>query len=129
MFGNVEFVQDDEAEDGKATPVPVPMAQIIADLMAAEGNRLLKTGGKLFAHIEAASQVDWLLDPSALFGWIQTQLGIVNWRGGTGYVTKAEFAAELLRTAPEIAAVEALPHWPPMPGHLYTCPKLSPGDG
>ena len=127
-FGNVEFVQDDSAEDGELKPLPLPMARILADLTALAGRDLHRTGGKLFAHAQGAEQVDWLLDSSALFGWIQSQLGIISWRGGVGYVTKNEFTAELLRVRAEVAGVETMPHWPPIPGHYYTCPAPTPGD-
>ncbi len=125
-FGNVVFVPG-EGDTEKAEPVPMQL--IVVNLIERVGKDLHKTASKLFAHVQGETKIDWLLSTASLFGWIQSKLGTINWNRGNNLVTKDEFAAELLRCVSPVAAVEKLPHFPPIDGHYYLCPPPTPGDG
>jgi len=114
-------------EDGKPTVTPLPMADILANILAHTGGWPKQVGGSLFVH--AGEKVNWLSDPAALFGWLQSQSGVVDWRKSIGCVTKGETFAELQRTAEEFKAIEYLPHVPEIPEHYYACPIPRPGTG
>ena len=125
-FGNVVFVPG-EGDTEKAEPVPMQL--IVVNLLERVGKDLHKTASKLFAHVQGETKIDWLPNTASLFGWIQSKLGTINWNRGNNLVTKDEFAAELLRCVSPVAAVEKLPHFPPIDGHYYLCPPPTPGDG
>jgi len=117
-----------EGEEEKTVITPRPMTEIIDLVSDRTGGQLRRIGKALFAHV-AGGDLHWLDSSSALFGFFQTWCGIVAWRRGPGFVTKEEFYCELQRQAPAFAAVEPLPHWPPIPTSYYTCPIPEPGDG
>jgi hypothetical protein len=123
-----------EGDDGKAKWVatPVSMSACIERVQFATGNALMRVDGGLFVHDKVgkpgAVEVDWLLKPAAMFGFLASRAS-VDWRGGQGFVGREEFHAELNRTAPKFDAVEVLPHEPRLPGHYYACNDIGPGDG
>jgi phage/plasmid primase-like uncharacterized protein len=114
--------------NGKADAVPRPMSDIIALVLQQTAGELRRVEKNLFAHA-AGQPVSWLNSAAALLGYLQSRCGIVNWRKGTGFVTKEEFHCELQRQAPAFTAIETMPHWPPVLGHYYACGFPTPGDG
>jgi hypothetical protein len=102
--------------------VPLPVADIIADLNTRTGNWPRRVGGMLFVH--DGQRVDNFSKVPALFGWIGNRTGRVDWHREVGCVSKEEAFAEILRTAPSYKAIETLPHFPALPGHYYATPTL-----
>lgn len=119
--------EEREGPEGKPVYDPLPMSSIITRIRQRCDDWPRRCGPALFVH--DTNGLDWLDSPPALFGWLQSRTGIVEWRRGSGYVTKEELHAELRRTATEYAAVETFPHEPPIAEHYYTCPIPAPGDG
>ena len=108
--------------------VPIPMSDIITAVKQGCEDWPRRVENALFTH-EPEEGVCWLDAPASLFGWLSRHHGIIEWRRNIGCVTKEEFFAELVRTAPRYDAIEELPHEPPVQGHYYACPKIEPGDG
>lgn len=130
---NYRFVPKKAAGDAKAKLVAVPctMGEIIGTIKQIVGDWPRRVDTAVFVHDMIGKPdepaVDWLGDPSAFFGFLQSR-GRVDWRTGNAYVTKAETFAEFRRAARAHLAVEVLPHEPLLPGHYY-CSSIDPGDG
>jgi hypothetical protein len=120
--------ETDEDGEEKTVAVPRPMSELVTLIHQHTAGELRRIERAIFAHA-AGKPIDWLDSTSGLFGYIQTRAGIVEWKGGPGFATKEETYCELQRQTPSYAAVETLPHWPPIRGHYYTVPIPSPGDG
>lgn len=119
--------EEREGPEGKPVYDPLPMSSIITRIRQRCDDWPRRCGSALFVH--DTNGLDWLDSPPALFGWLQSRTGIVEWKRGSGYVTKEELHSELRRTATEYAAVESFPHEPPMAGHYYACQAPEPGAG
>jgi hypothetical protein len=122
----VEYHED---EDGKEKPkiVALDMSEIIKRIFVATDGWPKRVGNSLFIH--EPQGIHWIESAPALFGWLSSRLGAIEWRRSVGCATKEELFHELCRTAESFEAIESLPHFPPMPGHYYACPKYEPGDG
>jgi len=123
----IETETDDDGKE-KTVTTPRPMAEVVNLVFECTAGDLRRIEKALFAH-SSGMPIDWIDSTFSLFGYLQTRVGIVEWRHGAGFVTKEETFCELQRQAPSFVAVEPLPHWPPIKGHFYTCPIPSPGDG
>jgi hypothetical protein len=64
----------------------------------------LDSSNRLFAYIHASAQVDW--------------------KGGSGLVTKDQFYEYLRISAEKYDAIENCPHWPPLHGIYYMHPPV-----
>jgi hypothetical protein len=117
----------EEGDKGEDVVVPLSMASVIERINANTGGWPRRVGANLFIHDDEG--VNWLTSPPALFGWLSARCGVIEWRRSIGCVTKEEVYQELCRTAKCYAAVEYLPHFPPLPGHYYACKEYPPGDG
>ncbi len=125
--------------EGKAVSVEGFAAPLIHENLLRQTTRWpMRVGGALFAATrDDANQTWkplWLTKPVNLFSWLQSQYptnrrNAVTWSEGTGCLTKGEFHAYLQQNAAECQEVEAFPHYPPIPGHLYLCNPVQPGDG
>ncbi|MDX1945219.1 MAG: hypothetical protein SFU86_07420 [Pirellulaceae bacterium] len=73
--------------------------------------------------------VSWLEKSAALFGWLQSRVGKIDWHKVIGCVGREEVFAELRRTSQRYQAVEEMPHEPPIAGHYYACQAIESGDG
>jgi hypothetical protein len=73
--------------------------------------------------------VHWLGTPAALFGWLQSHCGIIDWRRIPRCVSKEELFSELKRIAEKFIAIETLPHIPAADGIYYATDEIPPGDG
>ncbi len=116
-----------EQPNGKATSVPLPMVDIIRNVTDATNGWPCRVGSALFAYSQ--ERVDWISSAAALFGWLGSQTGVVDWKRGEGYTTKDELFAELRRVAKAYDAVELLPHVPPLATHFYAHPSVRHCDG
>lgn len=114
-------------DDGKERKEPLPMESIrfYANALTDDWPRL--TAATLFVHEK--QQIQFLERTPALFGYLHSKIGRVNWAGGTGYVTKEEYFHESKRGALRYDAVEGFPHVPPLKNHYYCCSEFPPGDG
>jgi hypothetical protein len=124
LFGNFT---DKTVKDAKGKEKTVSdgktLAQVHKQLQEFVGDRLKRVGALLFG-VEGYEQ-RWLPRVEDLFAWVGGKLPEpVQWQQGTGMPTKAEFAAYLRQAAEEVKAVETLPHWPVLDGHLYLHPPL-----
>lgn len=97
---------------------PFEMNEIIDRVKTATNNWPRRVGQELFIE-DGKGGVIWLQTPAALFGYLQSAIGVVRWYRGTGCATKEEFAFELRRQATAYDAIEAYPHEPPLNGHYY----------
>ncbi len=125
---NATVETQDDGDEKKLVVIPRPMAEIIGYVFRRTDGQLRRIEKSLFAHA-AGQAIDWLDSPAALFGFLQTSCGIIQWRKGPGFVAKEELFCELRRQAPCYTAVENLPHFPPVPAHYYACPIPAAGDG
>jgi len=71
----------------------------------------------------------WLDSSTKLVAWIQRHT-TVDWVRGTNFITQDHFYEHLRMTAERYDAIEAMPHWPAIPGIYYMHrPLPSPVDG
>ncbi len=103
------------------------MFDVLMKIRETTGDWPRRVGPSLFVH--EGGQVSWLGSSSALFGYIQSKVGLVSWSKGDNMVTKDEAFCELQRTAMKFDAIELIPHHPEIPGHYYACNTPAPGDG
>jgi hypothetical protein len=121
------FYEEDGEKDGQVIIEPLAMSEVIRRIRVHTGDWPRRVGNILFVHDD--SGVHWLDNAAALFGWLQTVCGVIEWRKSVGCVSKDEVYHELCRTCKAYVSVENLPHFPPMPGHYYACKEYPPGDG
>jgi hypothetical protein len=107
--------------------IPFPMATVLETIKTATDNWPRRIGSALF--VPSSDGVSWLESTGALFGFLGSETGTVDWHSATGCPTKEEVYNEQCRIATPYQAVEVLPHWPLMPGHYYACPIPEPGNG
>lgn len=121
---------EEEQEDGshKKVTVALSMTEILDRTREQTKDWPRRIDNVLFVH-DPVHGVAWQEKPAALFGWFARTVGQVTWYSTKSTVGKNELFEELRRTAPRYAAVEALPHEPPMEGHYYACENIEPGDG
>lgn len=84
--------------------------------------------GDLLFDAGADLEPVWLPTVEALFAWLGRFVP-VRWASLDDAPTKAEFAAYLRMSVRSYEAVEALPHYPPLPRHYYAHPEPAGGDG
>jgi hypothetical protein len=118
-----EFDEDSETE----SVIPTPMCDVISQIFEQTESWPRRVGSNLFVHDDRG--IHWIDNAAALFGWLATKCGVIEWRKSVGCVTKEELFCELSRTAQSYTAVENLPHFPPRPDHYYSCKEYEPGDG
>ena len=107
---------------------PLPMREVLAGTLERTDNWPRRVGSALFIH--DARGVFWLKNPSALFGWLNTHTGVIDWHNLRGCVTKDEVFYELNRAATRYEAIETYSHEPLIDGHYYACdPPQKGGDG
>lgn len=116
----------EETGEGGEQNTPIPMRDIIITIMEQTDGWPRRVGGCLFIQDEGG--VHWLENSSALFGWLSSRSGVIEWAKSTGCVTKEELFQELCRTAESYISVEELPHFPPLPRHYYACGEFPAGD-
>lgn len=128
-FSNVESYTAKDSETGKSKTIiePLSMKKVLEKLRAATDNWPRRVGPALFID-DPEHGIGWLEKQAALFGWIRSTM-TVKWFAKTGMVTRDEFFHELARTCKAYAAVEALPHEPPVENHYYRCKTPVAGDG
>src|SRR5262249_45394507 len=119
-----------EELDGKRTVlIGKPLAAIAGDLARLTAGWPRRVG-KLLFDVTRAFKPPWLEGVEDLLAWIGSQLNWpVEWASGKDMPTKAELLAFLRQTVKEYQAVESLPHWPKLQGHLYVHPSPEGGDG
>ncbi|MFM9965082.1 MAG: hypothetical protein ACKV2Q_28100 [Planctomycetaceae bacterium] len=128
VIRNFEMVSDDDGDEQKAQPLPIDfIAKVISKLTGGWPRRV---GQSLFVPNDGRLGVSWLLDTDALFAFFGRATGHPpEFKAMAGLHTKRELFSDVIRTATEYAAVEELPHEPPMPGHYYCCDVPSSGSG
>ena len=119
------FVDFDE--EGKEVITPLSMAAAVERILERTDGWPRRIKGSLFVHDD--SGIHWLPNASALFGWLSSRCGVIEWRRSVGCVTKDEVFHELCRTVKSYVAVESIPHFPPIPDHYYACRDYEPGNG
>lgn len=119
--GIITYAGDEEVIE------PKPILSIVEEIHDHVGDWPCRVDNSLFVAEDQA--VRWLDNASSLFAWLQQQCGVVLWRQKTGCVAKQELFQHLKGTATHYAAVEALPHEPPIPGHFYLDQEAAGGDG
>lgn len=119
------FVDFDE--EGKEAITPLSMAAVVERILERTDGWPRRIKGSLFVHDD--SGIHWLPNASALFGWLSSRCGVIEWRRSVGCVTKDEVFHELCRTVKSYVAVESIPHFPPIPDHYYACRDYEPGNG
>ena len=121
---NVTMVPDGD----KTKIVPLTMAEIIGRTKQQTDDWPRRVDGALFVH-DHKHGIGWLEKPANLFGWFSSHVGQVKWQTGDARVGRAEYFAELQRTALKYRSIETLPHHPMLDGHYYTCGSVQPGNG
>lgn len=124
---NISNVTWEKDNDGNVVSIPLPMANVITNILNTTSDWPRRVGGSLF--VDNGGVINWLDRPPALFGWLSRKCGIVEWHRKTGCASKEEVYAELQRTATIYEAIETMPHYPVIPDHYYTCKTPMPGDG
>ena len=122
-ISNAKIVPDGE---GGFQVTPRPMNEVIDGIFKATGGWPKRVGDSLF--VQEGANVLWLTGTSALFAWLGHKAGVVEWSRVQGCVTKDETTCRLSQIAKEFASVEAMPHYPPIPGRYYTWRVETPGD-
>ena len=124
----VRIVQNEKSEP-EEEKFPLPITAITDDIWHKTGNGPRRVGEMLFApHFDSAG-VTWLKNPESLFGSLGERTGHPSEFIGGHSHTRSEVFNHLPRVVQEYAAVESLPHPPPMDGHYYACREYPPGDG
>jgi hypothetical protein len=129
VFSNfrVETIKDKEGTE-KTVRVGLTVSEIHEQLSELLGTWPKRVGKLLF--VADGNEVRWLENTTQTFAWIGAQLvEPVRWAVGVDKVSRDVFDAHLRFEAESFAAVEPLPHHPPLPGHYYTNPPLQGGDG
>jgi hypothetical protein len=126
-LGNITNATTKTGDDGEEHVVPLSMSAVIGSIYHATGDWPRRVENVLFCH--DSHGVCWLQSPSALFGWLGREVGVIHWSKSAGCVTKEEVYAELRRTARRYDAVEELPHEPKLETHYYACQDPKPGNG
>lgn len=140
------YAMPDPENDKKVLCFEIEQAQILADMHKASGGWPRSRSGLLFTcaappagTLPEAGAVHYLKNDADLFAWLRT-VAELEWTGhdvlagsrlgARRPVTGRELfeAADLLAPA-RYAAVELLPHQPPMPATFYACGELPEGDG
>lgn len=131
-FGN--YILDAAERDGEAVLVKVglPAQQIHQDLVRLTGGWPKRVGNCLF--VPEDDRPRWLQSPAAVLAFVSRHLpaGPTNrlrWSGGDDMVTEGRFYEYLTQEVERYEAVEAFPHWPPLPGHYYMHAPVRGGDG
>jgi hypothetical protein len=129
------IVETEQGQDGNTVPIetglPITaLGQRLAELTSGWPKRV---GALLFAESQDGRPL-WLPNSDALFAWIGQQIPAevanpVCWATGRDKVTKGEFYQYLEQTAEAFDAVEAFPHYPPLPRTCYMHPLPTGGDG
>ena len=104
------------------------MGQLRPEVAKRTGDWPRRVDTSLFVD-EQPHGIGWPSSSAALFGFLATKTGRINWHKGVGFITKEEFYAELRRTATRYDSVESLPHEPALPTHYYACGFPAAGDG
>lgn len=120
--GHLEYL------DKKTRVIPLPMEEILSRLRSHAGDWPRRVGSKLFVH-HGQKDIAWLGNAAALYGWLGSTLGTINWHSATGCVTKPEMFAEVKRLARNYTSIESLPHEPAVPDVYYSCRMVEPGNG
>ncbi len=84
--------EEDEGGEKKAVITPRPMTEIVNLVSERTAGQLRRVDNAIFSHVVGGA-IDWLLSPAALFGFLQTWCGIIDWRKGPQFVTKEELLA------------------------------------
>jgi len=128
IIENLSNAKTIETADGEEKKVPMHLREVVLSVLEKTGNWPRRIDKTLFVH-DSELGICWLDTVPALFGWLQSKCGILEWHRGIGYPTKDEVFAEFCRTATCYRAIEYLPHWPAIPDHYYACTVPEPGDG
>lgn len=102
-----------------------PMPTIVERIFGITGDWPRRVVNSLFID-DPTHGLHQFAKPAELFGWLHT-LATIEWHRGPSCVGQPELFAELQRTAPSYAAIEAYPHFPPLVGHYYSHPDLAQG--
>jgi hypothetical protein len=107
--------------------VPLPMIDVTRRIFNLTNGWPRRVGPGLFVH--EGGNIAWLDNTPSLFGWMAQRTGVIEWRRTAGCVTKEEVFHELKRSCIEYAAVESMPHEPPIANHYYSHPELPVATG
>lgn len=103
----------------------LPIAEIGAALYRQVGDWPRRAGGLLF--VDQSGVIRHLERQEELFAWVQENMPLFWAPGqdsaGQSLTTKAEFVSHLEATSMQYAAVEELPHEPPIKAHYYAWRK------
>ncbi len=127
---NFVLVETETDGERKFIPEPLPITTIGGVISKLTGGWPRSVGGSLFVPNDGRGGVSWIPDTDALFAYFGRATGHPpEFKGMPGFHTKREVFADMLRTVTRYAAVEELPHEPPMPGHFYACDIPPSGNG
>ena len=136
---NAELAEQEAAEpisnfiavqgDKKTVKVPRSMSKIVDEVLQRTNNWPRRIDQVLFVDDpeHGLSYFDKRTTPG-LFGWLQRRHK-VEWMGSDGFVSQAEFFAEVERTAKSYEGIELYPHEPPVANIYYRHAETAPGDG
>ncbi len=114
--------------DAPAETFALSMRQILDRLKKQTGGWPRRVNSMLFID-DPDHGLCVLEKQAALFGWLHSAVGAVQWSRGSDCVTRDDFFAELRRVAQPYRAIEQFPHFPPLDQHYYGCGEIRPGDG
>lgn len=106
-----------------------PLPETITTLQQATQNWPRSVAGTLFID-DSVDGIHYFdrRGAAGLMGWMRSQFD-VQWEGGPGRPTQAEFFAEVERTAPRYGAIELLPHEPLIDDIYYRGTAPAAGNG
>jgi hypothetical protein len=113
----------------KKTKKPLTMQTILERWRHATDGWPRRIGNVPFVHDEFGLTIFNQHQVASVMGFIRHHVGHVDWINGPGFVSEAEFVAELKRVAQNYSTVELLPHEPAIDGIYYACEVPEPGDG
>jgi hypothetical protein len=127
----LEMVED--GEKTKTIKVGLPIGALFVGLQQLTGGWPKRANDLLFVEGPEHKPI-WLTSPAELFAWIGGRLPMqfrnkLEWASGDDKVCESHFHAFVRQKAERFAAVEEMPHWPPLPEHFYIHPPLRGGDG
>jgi hypothetical protein len=131
VFSNFHYEErEDEGpgdEESERRRVADRMADITNSLMCITEGWPKRVGPMLFVEgVDGKPQ--WLDSRARLFAWIDRQAK-VDWTSGGSFISQERFYEDLRIHAEPFDAVEAFPHFPPLPRTYYMHPKIGPPGG
>ena len=102
-----------KSESGEDALYPRQINDLVKDVRRRFLGFPRKVGETLFDHDRKTNAINIIRNENEFFSWMQCKSKrIINWKSGTGYVTKKEFLSAIEQDAKRYEEVSYAPTWP-----------------